>query len=409
MDKREKKKILFIINTMGRAGAETALIELLKKLDTMGIYELYLYVIIPCGELFEGLPDNVHILNKRILTTSLLSYQGRVSIALSVVYSFFYKLTGFRLLRYMVNSIKEQKKSGGKLQYDKLLWRLLATGRPDMLGDYDLAVAYIEGAATYFLADKVKASRKAAFVHIDYQRAGYTRHLDKDCYKFMDKIFVVSQEVGEKFCWVYPQYRDKVRLFRNLLNREEIIRKAKSGLGFTDAYTGIRLVTVGRLHYQKGYDIAIKALAKLKEEGYDLRWYVIGEGMERKNLQILIKKYGLEEDFILMGAKDNPYPYIRQADIYVQATRFEGKSIAIEEAQILGKVILASDCTGNREQIKDGYDGVLFTLTVENLVRELKNVISKPELQEKYAEHVLEKKINFPEDIQALLGLLSGN
>lgn len=409
MNKIMKKKILFIINTMGRAGAETAIIELLKKLDSMGKYELYLYVIIPCGELSERIPPSVHILNKRIYTDSLISTKGRIRIALLVIYSFFYKLTGFRLLSYMINSIKEQKASGRKLQYDKLLWRLLAIGRPDMEGNYDLAVAYIEGAATYYLAEKVMASRKAAFVHIDYQKAGYTPHLDQDCYKVMDKIFVVSKDVGKKFCGVYPQYKDKVRLFRNLLNREEIILKAKSEEGFTDDFKGVRLVTVGRLHYQKGYDIAIKALAKLKEEGYKVRWYVIGEGMERRNLQILIKRYGLEEDFILMGAKDNPYPYIKQADIYVQATRFEGKSIAIEEAQILGKVIIASDCTGNREQIKDRYDGVLFPLTVGNLVRELKDIIDKPELQKQYAERVLKKNMDFPEDIQSLLGLLSGN
>ncbi len=401
-----KKKLLFIINTMGQAGAETALVQLLKRLDSMGEYELFLYAVIPCGELFGRVPKKVHILNRHVSRATLLSPAGRLRIARAVAASFFYRLTGFKLLGYMIKNIREQRASGRKLQYDKLLWRLLADGRPDTLGYYDLAVAYIEGAAAYLLADKVKARHKAAFIHIDYEEAGYTPLMDQDCYRVAEKIFVVSKEVGERFGNVYPQYRDRIRLFRNLLDQDSIRRRAEEGDGFTDGFEGIRLLTVGRLHYQKGYDIAIKALAGMRRDGYPVRWYVIGEGMERRNLETLIKKYGVEEYFILMGAKDNPYPYMKQADIYVQATRFEGKSIAVEEAQILGKVIVASDCTGNTEQIRSGYDGVLLALEEENLVRELERMVDEPELRKEYARHVLEKKIGFPKDLDALLELL---
>ncbi|BCJ99996.1 glycosyltransferase [Anaerocolumna chitinilytica] len=402
-----RKKLLFIINTMGRAGAETALIELLKKLDSMGEYELSLLAIIPCGELFDRVPKSVHLLNKHVNSHSVLSFSGRVQILRTILYSFFYKMTGFRALGTMGKNIREQKASGRKLQYDKLLWRLLSDGRPALTEKYDLAVAYLEGAAAYYLADKVKADHKAAFIHIDYQKAGYTPFMDKDCYEKMEKIFVVSKEVGEKFCSVYPKYRNKVTLFRNLLDKESIVKKAESGTGFTDGFKGIRLLTVGRLHYQKGYDIAVAALAELRKAGYPVRWYVIGEGMERRNLEMLIKKYGVEEYFILMGAKDNPYPFMKQADIYVHATRFEGKSLAIEEAQILGKPIVASDCTGNTEQIISGYDGILLSLNVENLVYELKRLIEDPKKQKEYAEHVLEKQLEYPGDLEGMLAMLN--
>lgn len=402
-----KKRLLFIINTMGRAGAETALIELLKRLETAGKYELFLYTVIPCGELFDSVPKGVHILNKHISNGSVLSFKGHVRIAGAVLHSFFYKMTGFRLLRYMLDNIKEQRAAGRKLQYDKLLWRLLADGRPMVEGTYDLAVAYIEGASVYCLADRVNARHKAAFIHIDYEKAGYTPRMDRDCYRKAEKIFVVSKEVGEKFCNIYPQYRNKIKLFRNLLDIEGIRWMAQRESGFTDEYSGIRLVTVGRLHYQKGYDIAVEALAKLRAEHYDVRWYVIGEGMERNNLEQLIKKFKIEDSFFLLGAKDNPYPYIKQADIYVHATRYEGKSIAIEEAQILGKAIVASDCTGNKEQIIHGYDGMLLPLNADNLANGLKKVIEDSELRKKYEEHVLEKKLEFPEDLEELLSMLA--
>ncbi len=401
-----KKKLLFVINTMGRAGAETALIGLLKELIARDQYEISLYTIIPCGELFDRVPKGVHILNKHINKGSVLSTSGHLRIVREVIYSFFYHLTGLRMLGYLISNIREQNTSGRRVQYDKLLWRLLASGRGGQEETYDLAVAFIEGASTYYLADKVKARHKAAFIHIDYQKAGYTPLMDRDCYQKMDRIFVVSNEVGDKFVSVYPQYKDKVKIFHNLLDKEDIRRKAEAGTGFIDQFDGIRLLTVGRLHYQKGYDIAIQAFAKVRSDGYNVRWYVIGEGLERANLEKLIKKYEVEDSFILMGVRDNPYPYMKQADIYVHATRFEGKSIAIEEAQILGKAIVASDCTGNREQIISGYDGCLLPLEVEELAIGLESLINNPGLRKEYEKHTQEKQLEYPEELEGMLSML---
>lgn len=404
-----KKKLLFIINTMGRAGAETALIGLLKTLDAMGEFELSLYAVIPRGELFGRVPKTVRILNRRFSSGSVLSTAGRIAIFRQAVHAFFYRFTGFRMLPYLLRNAARQKKSG-KLQYDKLLWRLLADGSPAQKEAYDLAVAYIEGGAAYYLADKVRAKHKAAFIHIDYQQAGYLPMMDQNCYDCAERIFVVSTEVGEKFRSVYPQYGDKIVLFRNILDREEILRKAEAGIGFTDGFEGVRLVTVGRLHYQKGYDIAIRALAQLRADGYPVRWYVVGEGPERANLERLIQTCGVGADFVLLGARENPYPYVKQADIYVHATRFEGKSIAIEEAQILRKPIVASNCTGNAEQITPDYDGILLDLSLENLVRTLEWLIDHPERQAALSFQVAKRKLIYPEDLEQLLALIkTGN
>ena len=121
-----------------------------------------------------------------------------------------------------------------------------------------------------------------------------------------------------------------------------------------------RLLTVGRLTSQKAYEIAIDAMKLLKEKGVQAHWYVLGEGELREVLQRQINRLGLEKDFLLLGAVENPYPYYAQCDLYVHATRFEGKSIAVQEAKILGCPILVSDCNGNREQVKDGVDGYVF-------------------------------------------------
>jgi glycosyltransferase involved in cell wall biosynthesis len=291
------------------------------------------------------------------------------------------------------------------VQLDKVFWRLLAEGSPALREEYDLAVAYIEGASAYYLADRVRARRKAAFIHIDYQKAGYTKAMDRGCYDGVDRIFVVSREVGERFCAVYPEHRNKVELFRNILDVDAIRRKAEAGEGFSDGYRGVRLLTVGRLTRQKGYDVAIEALARIRTDGYDARWYVVGEGPERADLERRIERHGMQGEFVLLGAKENPYPYVKQADLYVHATRFEGKSIAVEEAQVLGKPIAASDCTGNAEQVASGYDGILFPLSAENIAKAVESLIDDPALRLALGARAAEKKLIFPEDTDNLLTL----
>lgn len=401
------KKLLFVMNTLGRAGAEMALIELLRRLSRDGKYEIYLYVLLPQGELFENIPDGVTLLNKKYNSGSVLSTKGRLSIACLVFKAFWHKLAGFRLIGYFFRNIKDQKKTG-RFQPDKLLWRLISEGTPELKQEFDLAVAYIEGASTYYVADHVKAAKKAAFVHIDYELAGYTAVQDQGCYDRIDRIFGVSNEVVRKFLLTYPQYKDKTMLFYNLLDVDGIRQKAEKYEGFTDGYTGIRLVTVGRLHYQKGYDIAINALKILRDSGREIHWYVLGDGPEKAALQKQIDDCGLTESFILMGAKPCTYPYVKQADIYVHATRFEGKSIAVEEAQILGKVIVASDCTGNTEQITPDVDGILLSLSAENIAEQIERVLDDEELREKLRENVLKKDLEHKDEPKKLLSLIEG-
>ena len=200
---------------------------------------------------------------------------------------------------------------------------------------YDLAVAFLEGGSTYYVADYVQADKKAAFVHVDYRKAGYSREMDRDCYRQYDKIFPVSDEVKASFLAVYPECAGRTEVFHNIINRDKILARAQLPGGFSDGFDGMRLLTVGRLMKQKALEVSIEAMRLLKAAGERARWYVLGEGDQRRFLEERIRTLGLEEDFLLLGAVDNPYPYMRQADLYVHASRFEGKSIAIQEAQIL--------------------------------------------------------------------------
>lgn len=356
-----KKKLLFVINTLSRAGAENALLGFLRKLDSHK-YEVFLYVLTGQGEMIGELPDHVRLLNPVFSEQSVLTGRGRLVLMKTVLKSFVrngrfvYKI--FYTARNFAGMLRKKR-----IQTDKLFWRVISDGAERFDMSFDLAAAWIEGGSVYYVADHVKAQKKIAFIHIDYESAGYTRALDQDCFIRYADIFAVSEETKAHFLEVYPEHAAKLAVLHNMLDQRFIRLKAQEKGGFEDGYQGFRILSVGRLTWQKGYDIAIEAMGILKKRGYDIKWYVLGEGDQKKALKEKIQEMELEEDFLLLGHIENPYPYYVQTDLYVHAARYEGKSIAIQEAQTLGCAVIASDSNGNREQIEDGKDGILCKLT----------------------------------------------
>lgn len=400
------KKLLFVINTLGQAGAETALLSLLNSMDREA-YEISLYVLMGQGEMVHRLPEGVTLLNKTYQDASVLSSEGRKYIRKTVLHALFAKGNFIRLFPYMLKNACRMLQRGGLLA-DKLLWRALSDSGMQLTQEYDLAVSYLEGGSAYYVADHVKAKKKAAFIHVDYEKAGYTRALDKDCYLKFDRIFTVSDEVRKAFLTAYPELADQTEIFHNILNRDGILQRATEGQGFSDTYDGLRILSVGRLTTQKAFEISIEAMKLLKDAGEHVRWYVLGEGDQRKKLTEKIAELGLKEDFLLPGARENPYPYMREADIYVHASRFEGKSIAIQEAQILGKPIVVSDCSGNREQVIPDVDGLMCDLTPESLCRSIQRLIRDASYREKLGKAAAAKNQDAQSEIQKLLSILKG-
>lgn len=408
----QKKKLLFVINTMGQAGAEHALLELLRVLcrerlsDGSPAYTISLYVLMGQGELIDQIPGQVRLLNRKYCKKSVLSGQGKRNMYAVVLKALLRHGNGFLLLPEMIKNYRVMKKNG-HIWPDKLLWRVLSESGLKIREEYDLAVAYLEGGSAYFVADHVRAKKKAAFIHIDYREAGYTRALDHDCYLNYDAVFPISEEIKDSFLSVYPECEAKTSVFHNMLDRETILKKSQETGGFTDEFKGIRILTVGRLVYQKAYPVAIDALKLLREAGYPVRWYVLGEGELRPELEKQIARLGLSGEFVLLGAVLNPYPYYRMADLYVHATRFEGKSIAIQEAQILGKAVIVSDCPGNREQICDGVDGMLCELTAESVKNAVEQLIQDKELREQFEKNAAKKQFSYDRERKLFAELLA--
>lgn len=370
---------------MGRGGAEQTLLNLLRQID-FSKYRVDLFVLLGQGELLEKVPRQVRVLNRHYSKETVLSRRGRWILARTVAGDCFRNGSLFRNFGYI---IQNAARMGKDIMPDKLLWKLVSDASPLPRGEYDLAVAYLEGGSTYYVADHVRAKRKIAFIHVDYRMAGYTPALDHGCYGKMDRIFCVSEDNRKSFLSVYPEFASKTEVFHLAPDRKELRRKAHLPGGFSDDFPGIRILTVARLVAQKQLDISIRAM-RLYEDRKDslpeIRWYVLGDGDERARLEQLIQKSGLEGKFVLLGVRDNPYPYIRQADICVHCTGFEGRSIALQEEKMLGKPIVASDCSGNREIIRDAEDGLLVPLEPSAIEQALEKLIRNPPAAKKLGE-----------------------
>ena len=398
------KKILFVINTLGHAGAETALMELLRHIDPEQ-YQVDLFVLMGQGEMVHRLPQHVKLLNRYYDDCSVLSSEGKKRLKKYVIRTLLVRGTVVRMMPYLCRQLVGMLRRR-RLQTDKLLWKAMAAGAQRISEHYDLAVAYLEGGAAYYVTDYVSADKKAAFIHVDYVQAGYNRSLDRDCYVKMDRVFAVSDEVRESFLSVYPECGEKTQVFHNLLDQDGIREQAKQLDGFKDSFEGYRILTVGRLTAQKDFQVSVEAMRLLKDSGVKARWYILGDGEKRGELEAKIRELGLEQDFLLPGAVENPYPYMAQTDLYVHATRFEGKSIAIQEAQTLGCAIIASDCSGNREQIVPGVDGVLCEMTPAGISQCVRELLYDNEKRRSFGQAASAKELTNVKEVEKLLSLI---
>lgn len=190
----------------------------------------------------------------------------------------------------------------------------------------------------------------------------------------------------------------------NILSEKAIQNIANDRI--EDLDSAINLVTIGRLSHQKGFDIAIKAAAILVEKGYDVKWYVLGEGEERIALEQSIKEHKLTANFILLGIKENPYPYINNATIYVQPSRFEGKSLAIDEAKILHKPILTANFTSAKDQIESGINGLIVPLNEQSIADGIIELIENTALRTSFISNLKKHHYGTESEIQKLYQII---
>lgn len=327
------KKILIVIYDMRIGGAQRSLLSFLQTLAKdarCGEYEIDVMPFCPVGELLSQIPTGIRI---RRPDNVLYWLAARMNKALFRHFSF-RGLAG-KLLWFLCRALRLLPQEG---HVQQRLWRVWRRLVPALRQPYDVAISYIDGTANYYVIDKVTAKKKVLWLHSDYQQQGYDAEFDRRYYAACDAAVAVSPQCRQGLSRAFEEYRDRIVELKNISSGELIL--AQSLKGACPEYEGkdaLRLLTVGRLHWMKGIDIAIKAAAQLKASGVTFVWLVIGEGEEHERLQNMILEAGVADCFHFLGARENPYVYMKNCDILVQPSRVEGKSIALYEAQILGK------------------------------------------------------------------------
>ena len=245
---------------------------------------------------------------------------------------------------------------------------------------FDLAVAYAGPASDidYYICKKICAKKKIGWVHFDISKFGIDKEMIIQLYGQYERIFVVSETGKTIFDQTFPQFKDKTEVFHNVVSSRRIKELAASGESFQDDFKGVRILTVGRISQEKGQLVAIQALKSLKEKGYDIRWYFIGEGNDLEHCKNEVDRLGLSEDVVFLGTQVNPYAYMRDCDIYMQPSRHEGFCITLAEALCFSNPIVATDFTGAREQLKERENGFVVGMSAEEIADGIEKALSAP-------------------------------
>ena len=259
--------------------------------------------------------------------------------------------------------------------------------QPDI--EYDLAISFLM--PHNYVVKKVRAKKKLGWIHTDYSTVHVDVKRELPVWIKLDYIASISEEVGEKFVETFPTLKDKIIPVENILSSRFIRQRAEEEVVPLAANSStIKLLTIGRFSYQKKMDEIPLICRKIVDEGVDIKWYIIGYGSAEIEQEVRdnAKREGVSDRVILLGKKENPYPYIQACDIYVQPSRYEGKSITVREAQILCKPVIVTNYPTASSQIQSGLDGVIVPLEVDTCAHEMADFIRDKEGQARVVEYL---------------------
>lgn len=342
-----KKKILFAANRMNIGGIEKSLLSLLHALGP-DKYDIHLALMSDGGGFRHLVPPyvTVHYMPALQQFSDLIASKTG------------YVMRNIRSGKFMHACRAMYGFLAGKLKgsHNDLISAFIKRDRElDILDtEYDLAICY-PGPSELFdclVAQHVKAKKKAMWIHFDIDHVYHNRRSAMATHAAYDKIFCVSKDSLDVYRRCYPAFADRADTFYNIVDRSEIISCAAEASRFRKASAPtVNLVTVGRLHPAKGFDIALEAAGILKQRGFRFLWHIVGAGELETQLRTMCADAGLDDCVRFYGGDENPYPYMRGADVYVQPSRHEGYCITLAEAKIFGMPIVATDFSGAVEQL----------------------------------------------------------
>lgn len=351
----KKKKVLFMIGTLLGGGAEKVLTNIVKYIDKEK-FDVTVQTIDDEGIYIEEVKNQVKY------KTIFRKYASSQEEAESLInyYTYLKTLSPEEFSKEVIDEV------------------------------YDIEIAFLEDYSTKVIAfSPNKNSRKIAWVHSDLYTCNNAQNLfdsseqQQECYQKYDEIVCVSQSAKEGFIKQFGR-TEHVRVIYNPLDREEVLSKSFEAIDDFLLSEKLKIITVGRLIPEKGYDRLLAVHQQLINEGFDYELWILGEGYQKELLEEYIINNNLQYSVKFLGFKLNPYKYMKCCDLFICSSRVEGYSSVIAEALILGLPVLSTDCSGVRELMEDSKYGLIVENDTMNLYKGLKNILQSTELYIKY-------------------------
>lgn len=356
-----KLKLAFFIDSISCGGAEKSLMSLLRRLDYKDI-EVDLYTVSLDNDVHEDLALLPH--EVRHLTMPVGSNKIRNRICHLRYY----------LKRRLYSCLHINR------HWAEPYWRSMRSTYPVLDNGYDVAVAYQQGMVTYYVAEKVKARKKIAWINSQLGAHGHDVGFSRRFYDMYDHVVAVCEEQRRVLIDAGYVNPSAITTIYDIVDEYEIRRKATEECDIDRSHDWT-FVTVARLAPEKNLALAIEAAGILKDRGVDFAWYIVGEGATENALRQKIGELDLTACVILAGAQKNPYKYMKAADVYVQTSRSEGFGMTIAEARILGRPVVSTNFPMVHDQVKDGENGLIAEMTAESVADKIMHLISDDALR----------------------------
>lgn len=389
------RKILITIPTLNSGGVEVSLVRFINELSRDKDNKITLLMLKREGLYLDSIPDSVEIIE--------VSYDDRM-------YSYNNKFSDIKNIKGISRKIKffnYRMKLKNKLARNDWegYYKIILEHVNNISSEYDIAIdwhgyGHFVSALT---ASCVNAKKKAMWIHDEKNEWLSKVDCWLDCY---DKIFCVGKACLNNALGNSEKLKDKLEVFYNMTDYLNVRKKADAKMDFKYDSDKLNIVTVGRLEWQKAYDVAIETAEILKSRNVNFCWYAIGGGSLEEELKNMVLEKKLEDNFKFLGIVSNPFPYVKNASLYVLSSRHEGYCLATLEAKILGSVIIATDIESNREQITDGENGFLCELSPEVFADKIIEVSSNKKLME-HVKHNLElENFDYSSEFNKLYNLM---
>ena len=311
------------------------------------------------------------------------------------------------LIRYKLHNIDKKLKDDTlavkRVQY-AIIYRVLTYMPKIDLTGYDSVISWEELTCNYFLAYNVKAKKKIGYVHPDYVLSKFSKEVDEPVFKKLDKIVSVSNGTLETIKRVFPKMEEKMIYIPNVNNVEKIRAKANENIE-TFEKSAFDIVTVCRLSiYHKGLDRLLRIAKRLEEDKIEYNWYIVGEGAGRKEMEEYIAANDIQ-NVHLVGNRENPYPYMKKADLFALQSNYEGRPVVVDEAIIIGIPVLVTNFESAKEQVKEEY-GYVIEMDEEKIYNKIKDIITNPEQLEVKKKYLKEMDMRRYENVDKMLEMI---